>query len=93
MFFSQKPTAFSAPVSSGFFAVPSVACASAFEGVEGTAQNGIHGLSVSDFAFLASPAFSPWAAKKADFDVAVSVPLQLTNLTVCRLSSTCRLGS
>lgn len=40
MFSSQKPSAFSAPELSGFSAVPSVASASAFEGVEGTAQNG-----------------------------------------------------
>lgn len=39
MFFSQSVPALPAPQLSGFFAVPSVASASAFAGIEGTAKN------------------------------------------------------
>jgi hypothetical protein len=67
MFSSQSSQALPAPVG-GFFAVPSVASASAFVGNEGTAKNG----NTVNFDLAAK------RAKSGVFPVAVSVPLQLT---------------
>lgn len=92
---SKTSQGLTAPELSGFFAVPSVASASAFVGIEGTAKNGAHGLNQNNcFAGSVLAFFSTFAklAKKRGFRVAVSVPLQLTDISVCRLSSACRLG-
>jgi hypothetical protein len=72
MFSSQSSQALPAPVS-GFFAVPSVASASAFVGNEGTAKNVI-----TVYFDLAAK-----RAKSGVFLVAVSVPLQLTPVDWC----------
>ena len=87
--FSKNDSVLSAQVLSGFSAVSSFGVPVAFVGIEGTAENRIASLSdlsASDFAFIGSAFFSPWSAAPAvemvGFQVAVLVPLQLTDITV-----------